>query len=330
MSKIFTVTLNTAVDRVIELGTLNIGGVSEAANQSEVAAGKGINVSRALAAGSIGSTALCFCGARDKDLFLGLESEFIRAVVFPVAGSTRSNITIVESQPRRATHLKTKGYSVDANDIAAMTAAIGNAAGKSDIVAVAGSLPAGFSNNDLRALLGAAARCSARLFLDLAAENYAAGLGFRPFAIKPNLEELSAIAGKTLSNVADIVAAARALAARGADTVLVTLGADGAIIVAENGTMALQAFIPKTDRSSNDDAVGSGDAFVAGFIAAAAANEPLGDCIINACAYGAANQATAVPGQLDQHDVRRYRSLVQVTRVKGVDARNKSGHDGAC
>src|SRR6266550_1564146 len=135
MSKIFTVTLNTAVDRVIELETLNIGGVSEAANQSEVAAGKGINVSRALAASLIGSTAFCFCGSRDKELFLGLESEFIRAVVFPVSGSTRSNITIVESQHRRATHLKTKGYSVDVNDVAAMTAAIGNAARKSDIVA---------------------------------------------------------------------------------------------------------------------------------------------------------------------------------------------------
>jgi 1-phosphofructokinase len=315
MSKIFTVTLNTAVDRVIELETLNIGGVSEAADQSEVAAGKGINVSRALAAGSIASTALCFCGAKDKDLFLGLESEFIRAVVFPVAGSTRSNITIVESQHRRATHLKTKGYSVEANDVAAMTAAIGNAAGTSDIVAVAGSLPVGFSNDDLRDLLGAAARCSARLFLDLAAENYQAALSFRPFAIKPNLEELSAIAGKTLRTIDDIVAAARALAAKGADTVLVTLGADGAIIVAESGTMALRAVIPESHRPSHHDAVGSGDAFVAGFIAAVAANEPLRDCIVNACAYGAANLATAVPGQLDQHDVRRYRSRVQVTRI---------------
>jgi fructose-1-phosphate kinase PfkB-like protein len=95
----------------------------------------------------------------------------------------------------------------------------------------------------------------------------------------------------------------------------VTLGADGAIIIAEKGTTALRAFIPEIDRPSRHDAVGSGDAFVAGFIAAAAANEPLGDCVINACAYGAANQATAVPGQLDQHDVRRYRSRVQVTRI---------------
>lgn len=315
MSKIFTVTLNTAVDRVIELETLNIGGVSEAAKQSEVAAGKGINVSRALAAGLIESTAFCFCGAKDKDLFLGVESEFIHAVVFPVAGATRSNITIVESRHRRATHLKTKGYSVDANDVAAMTAALGDAAGKSDIVAVTGSLPAGFNNTDLRGLLGAIARSSARLFLDLAAENYEAALSFRPFAVKPNLEELSAIAGKSLRNVEDIVAAARALAAKGAETVLVTLGADGAIIVAENGTTALRAFIPETDRPSHHDAVGSGDAFIAGFIAAVAANEPLENCIINACAYGAANLATAVPGQLDQHDVRRYRSRVQVTRI---------------
>jgi 1-phosphofructokinase len=97
----------------------------------------------------------------------------------------------------------------------------------------------------------------------------------------------------------------------------VTLGADGAIIVAENGTMALRAFIPEPDRPSDHDAVGSGDAFVAGFIAAAAANEPLTDCIINACAYGAANLATAIPGQLDPRDVRRYRSRVQVTRISG-------------
>jgi 1-phosphofructokinase len=315
MSKIITVTLNTAVDRVIELESLTIGGVCEAANQSDVAAGKGINVSRALAAGAIASTAFCFCGSRDKDLFLGLESEFIRAVVFPVAGSTRSNITIVESRHRRATHLKTKGYRVDANDVAAMTAAIGNVVRTSDIVVMAGSLPAGFGNDDLRDLLGAIARSSARLFLDVSADNYATALDFRPFAIKPNLEELSAIAGRTLSNVADIVAAARGLAAKGADTVLVTLGAEGAIIVAENGTTALQASIPETHRPSNDDAVGSGDAFVAGFIAAAAANEPLGDCIVNACAYGAANQATAVPGQFDQHDVHRYRPLVRITRI---------------
>ena len=315
MSKIFTVTLNTAVDRVIELETLDVGGVSEALNHLEIAAGKGINVSRALAANDIASAAYCFSGGRDKELFRGLESKFIQPVVFAVDGQTRSNITLIENNPRRATHVKTSGYTVTSSAILSMTNALAKEVSGKDVVVVSGSLPHGFSNGDLRSFLGTITHAGPRLILDLAAANYSAGLEFRPFAIKPNLEELSEFAGRPIRTQRQIIDVAKELIARGPQVVLITLGAEGVIAVADNGTVALRASIPESKRISKDDAVGSGDAFVAGFIESVSVGEPLANCLMNACAYGAANQASTIPAEINRQEVLRYSSLVEVTKL---------------
>lgn len=315
MTNIFTVTLNTAVDRVIELDALNVGGVNESAGHSEIAAGKGINVSRALGSVQIESTAYCFCGDLDRDIFEEIATDYVRPIIFAVNGRTRTNLTILETDERRATHIKTDGYVVGSGDIDAMIASVTSAVATEDILVVSGSLPTGFSNARLRDLLRAGAKSSQFLFLDLNPASYSVGLEFRPFAVKPNLQELEEIAGKSLSDSRQIAAAAKELSLGGAKIVLVTLGADGVIAFSRAESVALLVRIPVGERPSNDDAVGSGDAFLAGFIEAVIRGAPLRESLMNACAFGAANQKSIIPGQVRKHDVRHFLSLTETVEI---------------
>lgn len=315
MTNIFTITLNTAVDQMIELDTLNVGGVNESIGHSEIAAGKGINVSRALGSVEIENTAYCFCGDLDRFLFEEIASDYVRPIIFAVNGRTRTNLTVLEADQRRATHIKTDGYVVGSGDIEAMIASVTNAVAAEDILVVSGSLPPGFSNARLRDLLRAGAKSGQHLFLDLNPASYSVGLEFRPVAIKPNLQELEEIVGKSLAGSREIAVAAKELARGGAKIVLVTLGADGVIAFSGEENVALLVRIPVGERPSNDDAVGSGDTFLAGFIEAVIRGVPLKESLMNACAFGAANQKSKIPGQIWKNDVRHFLSLVEISEI---------------
>ena len=88
-------------------------------------------------------------------------------------------------------------------------------------------------------------------------------LAYRPFLIKPNKDELSALVGRELQTEEDVVSSARLLQEKGAKNVLVSLGAEGAILLAEDGsvyTVSPHAITPV-------NSVGAGDSMVAGFLA---------------------------------------------------------------
>ena len=113
-----------------------------------------------------------------------------------------------------------------------------------------------------------------------------AALGAGPDLIKPNLEELSELAGRQLSTITDILAAIEEVRGLGARTVLVSLGADGAILSDDEGALHAET-PPFTPRST----VGAGDALLSGFLFAADDREA---SIVEAVAWGAA--ATRLPG----------------------------------
>ena len=91
-------------------------------------------------------------------------------------------------------------------------------------------------------------------------------LRYRPFLIKPNRDELSALVGRELREEKDILAAAKDLQERGARNVLVSLGGEGAILLAEDGKVHTAR--PHTIAPVNT--VGAGDSMVAGFLAGCA------------------------------------------------------------
>jgi fructose-1-phosphate kinase PfkB-like protein len=172
---------------------------------------------------------------------------------------------------------------------------------------------------DFYAQLGAVAvAAGARFALDSSGPALVAGLAARPDVIKPNASELAEATGRPVVTVSDAVQAAEALRNRGAGTVVVSLGRDGALLVDDDGTLHAKAVVhnPKST-------VGAGDALLAGYLAGRQrhADDPAG-ALREAVAWGSGAVATVgshVPAITDA-DRRSVEIMTDVELGRPLDA----------
>jgi 1-phosphofructokinase len=263
---IVTLTPNPSLDRALHLDRLAPGEVNRAAATHLHPGGKGINVSRALAAHDVASRAVLPSGGPDGAQVVALlAAQGVDARPVPVAGDTRSNITLTESSGA-TTKINAPGPPLDVEEVAALLAAVEAevAAGAVAVVA-AGSLPAGVDDDFFTRVADLGARHGVPVVLDTSGAPFAAAVAHGGLAlVKPNDEELAELAGHDLVTVGDVLDAAGAVRAAGTDAVLVSLGAHGALLVAEGGSWWAggPALVPVST-------VGAGDSTLAGYLARA-------------------------------------------------------------
>ena len=125
-----------------------------------------------------------------------------------------------------------------------------------------------------------------------------ATLKYKPFLIKPNEDELSAIAGKPLINDEDIITAAKELQEKGALNVLVSRGSKGAILIDENGDVYKKA----AHKINAVNTVGAGDSMVAGFLSGIEKGSNYALCLGSAA--GAATAQT--DGLAKKNDIEKF------------------------
>ncbi|RWR25566.1 1-phosphofructokinase [Agrococcus lahaulensis] len=292
---ILTLTLNPSIDRTIELAApLRRGAVQRtAAPAVDVAAGKGVNVARVLAAAGVPVRAIAMADADDRFAAL-LAADGIDAVLVPVGAPVRTNLALTEPDGT-TTKVNEPGAPLDAAAVAAMLDAVRAQATAAAWLVVAGSLPTGAPATMLTDAIDAAraANPAIRVAVDtsgapLAAAVVAGGVDLA----KPNeeeLEELLGLAHGAIGTSADAASAAAALVRRGVGEVLLTLGGDGAILAGAHGL--LRASPPPTGVRST---VGAGDASLAGWLIADARRDDAAGRLRQAVAHGSA--AAALPG----------------------------------
>lgn len=187
-----------------------------------------------------------------------------------------------------------------------------------DYVVASGSLARGLAPDAYHGVIDIAKRKGARVILDTSGPALRATLEKGVYMVKPSLGELETLVGHPLPDADAQEAAARELIAKGsAEIVAISLGRDGAMIVAAEGMWRLAA-PPVTARS----AVGAGDSFVAAAAVALAERRPL-DVVL---AYGVAAGTAAVlsPGNdlANPNDVERlYATLRRATHGRVEEAR---------
>jgi 1-phosphofructokinase len=290
-TRIVTVTPNPSVDRTVEVERLVRGAVIRARASRVDPGGKGVNVSRALAANGVPTCAVLPLGGPDGNLLADLLDEqgiFFRAV--RVEAPTRSNITVSDGDGI-VTKLNAPGVPLGEAAIAGLIdVALAEVSPGSWLVGC-GSLPTGFPE-DFCAILGERARAAgARFALDASGRALARAVGAGVDVVKPNATELAELVGHPIATLDEVVAAAQEVRRRGAHSVVVSLGASGAVLVhAEGEWLAVPPpVVPRSD-------VGAGDALVAGFLAAGAVSPA---ALQVAVAWGTAAVSlpgTAVPG----------------------------------
>ncbi|AEV87255.1 phosphofructokinase [Actinoplanes sp. SE50] len=283
---ILTVTLNPSVDRALEVDALLRGEVLRAVDSHIDPGGKGVNVSRALLANGVRSTAVVPTGGAEGEQLVDLlRGEGVDLVAVPIVGRTRSNITLAEPDGT-VTKVNEAGPTLSAAEFGQVSDAVLTAARSAGWVVICGSLPPGPSVADFQALCERLVAAGVRLAVDSSGPGLRAGVTAGAALVKPNREELAEAAGTELATFGDVLEACERLRKAGAGAVLASLGADGAVLVEESGVLAGRspAGVPRST-------VGAGDALLAGFLAAGARGA---DALIEGLAWGAA--AVSLPG----------------------------------
>ncbi|MEN3357671.1 MAG: 1-phosphofructokinase [Mycobacteriales bacterium] len=310
-ASVVTLTLNPSLDRAIEVAELVRGAVIRAASARLDPGGKGVNVSRALLANGYPSRAVVPCGGEEGDQLVRLlAAEGVDLVAVPISGRTRSNLTIAEPDGT-VTKINEPGASLSTAEFDAVAEAVLAVAGPGDWVVGCGRLPPDLPADVYARLCRRCAASAIRVAIDTSGPALLAAVEAGPAVVKPNREELAEAAGGAIDSVQDVVDAARWLRSRGAGTVLVSLGADGAVLVEDAGVTVGESAVVEP-RST----VGAGDALLAGFLARGAAGP---DALAEGMAWGAAAvrlPGSRMPGPADMHrDLIRIHPRPDLTRV---------------
>lgn len=262
MNKIFTVTLNPAVDRELTVPEIVYDSVLRAAAWRVDYGGKGFNVSRMLHALGTASTALGFAGGKSGELLQeGLESLDIRTDFVWIAGETRTNVSVVAEDSPHYLKVNEPGPVISAGERGALVEKVAALAESGDWWVLAGSLPPGVPPGYYRRLIRIIQEQGAQVVLDTSGEALALGCQVGPSWVKPNDLELSDLTGLPTGSVTHTLAAARALQAVGVPHVLVSMGKRGALLAAGEDAWHLNS--PSVQERNP---IGAGDSLVGGLV----------------------------------------------------------------
>jgi 1-phosphofructokinase len=305
---ILTVTPNTAIDRTVEVPGFQAGETFQGRMIAESRAGKGINVSRVLALLGGRSFATGFVSKEQAHAFCeDLKADGVQAAFVETNVRARVNTTIIDPGTDRETHIREMGQGVEADDVEALRAVVRGRARPGAWVAGCGSIPAGLGPDAYAEILLEGRAVGARIALDTNGDGLAAAQTVKPDLFKPNLAELREVCGRDVDSRVDALAAARDLANEWGGAVLVTLGAEGALLVADGRSFAMRC-VPDAIAST----VGAGDALLAGFLLSNMKMGSLSSSLRSAVAAGAASVAERVAGRID---AARYRRMLQSVEV---------------
>lgn len=305
---IYTITLNPALDHFLDVDELKVDDANRVKRECFYAGGKGIDVSRAIRQLGGDSMALGFIGGHTGQVMVELlKAEGVTCYFTPIARETRRNVIVTTHRCRTQTMLNSRGPVVSKDEWAAFLTHLNLLDLQDAYVVVSGSLPGGVPADAYGQIVETVQTRGARAVLDADGPCLKAGLRAKPFAIKPNVNELRRLTRKALTSEADILRAAEQVHQAGVEVVMVSRGAKGVVLVSHQERY--RATPPAVTVRST---VGAGDSTVAGFVFTHAAGKGLEECVRVATAAGTA--ATLAPGnQLCRvEDVRRLISKINV------------------
>ncbi len=276
---VVTVSLNTAIDRVFEVPGLEVGRHVSAAEVSRSPAGKGINVSLALAGLGRASIATGFVGERELGVFerhlaeAGLSNApgpgRAASQLLSVRGSTRENLTLLDPDRGTDTHLRTTGFEVGEADKARLAGKLGLLARAGTAVVFGGSLPPGMGAADLADYTSLVRGAGALVAIDIGPPMLDAWIAQHDplrepvWLVRINSDELpDSVIGGAADDRDGIVSAARKLSEM-SQWAVVSLGEEGAVMARGGGVW--RGRLP-VDQRKVVSTVGCGDCMHAGLI----------------------------------------------------------------
>ena len=258
---IYTVTFNPSLDYIVSVDDFRLGLTNRTSSELLLPGGKGINVSTILTNLGIESTALGFVAGFTGDEIIrraeqiGVRSDFIRIE----DGISRINVKLKSID---GTEINGMGPDISGEKTEELMRKL-DVLDKGDVLVLAGSIPSSMPDDIYSRILKRLEGKEVTFVVDATGELLLNVLKYHPFLIKPNNHELGDLFGVELKTRKEVVPYGRKLQEMGAGNVLISMAGEGAVLVAENGSV----YDTPAPKGVLVNAVGSGDSMVAGFTA---------------------------------------------------------------
>ena len=258
---IYTVSFNPSLDYVQDLDCVNLGYVNRTSGEKILPGGKGINVSMVLKNLGFENQALGFTAGFTGEVLKsmlrakGVESDFIELD----AGMTRINVKI---RAKEETEINGQGPKISADALEQLYQKL-ETLQEGDILVLAGSIPESMPQSAYMDIMKRLQDKKLKIVVDATRDLLVNVLPYKPFMIKPNNFELGEIFGVEIKDKDDVCKYAKKLQEQGARNVLISMAGQGAVLVAEDGSVHLTP----APKGTLVNAVGAGDSMVAGFLA---------------------------------------------------------------
>ncbi|WP_195854128.1 hexose kinase [Aerococcus tenax] len=314
---ILTVTMNPSIDISYPLEELKIDDVNRVQNVSKTAGGKGLNVARVIhqlnedviTTGIVG-------GHHGEFLKAELDKDGIRHKFSNCKGETRDCIAILHEG--KQTEVLEPGPTIEKNEIESFIKNFEKLIDQVDVLTISGSLAKGLPDSFYADLIRLSNKKGIKTLLDSSGKYLENALhsDLKPFLIKPNHHELSALL-KTTINANDtegIVEALQNEIFNDIEWIVVSLGADGALVKHEN--KFFKADIPSINVVNP---VGSGDSTIAGLAIAIDKKKNTEEVIKYGMTCGLLNTMNKKTGYVDASQFETYFNKTTITEIHPQD-----------
>ena len=258
---IYTVTFNPSLDYIVSVNDFQLGLTNRTDSELILPGGKGINVSTILMNLGIDSTAFGFAaGFTGEEIIREVEAMGIRSDFIKIdSGISRINLKLKNID---GTEINGSGPEISEEKIEELLRKL-DILGEGDILVLAGSIPASMPADMYSTIMERLQHKNVTFIVDATKDLLINVLKYKPFLIKPNNHELGELFDVKLTTRDEVIPYGKKLQKQGARNVLISMAGEGAVLVAEDGSV-YEAPAPK---GTLVNAVGAGDSMVAGFTA---------------------------------------------------------------
>jgi 1-phosphofructokinase len=312
---IITVTLNAAIDKTLEVPNFRLGRRHRSVEQTTMAGGKGVNVARALKrlGQPVIATGLAG-GPTGTRIVEQLTEESILNDFVRIREESRSNTAVTDPTTGEQTEINERGPAVSAQEVELFSDKLLYLARGAQICVFAGSLPRRVEPTLYADLIRELRKLGVTTIVDTDGDTLRQAVRAEPSVVSPNVLEAEELVGHEFNDDEDRLIAVREMT---------ELGAREAIMTSDNGCFAKvadeggsQLYRLRVEPLETYSAVGSGDAFLAGYVAARYSGRPPAECLRFGVACGAESTQHIGAGVIDPREAERLESEIAVEAVE--------------
>jgi 1-phosphofructokinase family hexose kinase len=315
---IITVTLNTAIDKTLSVPNFRLGRRHRTVEQTTMPGGKGVNVARVLktlgapviATGLAGGAT----GTRIVEQLtqLSVLSDFVR-----IREESRTNTAVIDPTTGEQTEINERGPKVSEQECELFVDKLLYLAKGASLCVFAGSLPREVDIDIYARLIRELRRLGVSTVVDTDGDPLRRAVRAEPDVISPNVLESEELVGHEFNDDEDRIIAVREMSELGAREAIMTMP-DGcfAYMAADvpNGSPVLYRVRVPPGAVEPRASVGSGDAFLAGFVASRYAGKSTTECLAFGVACGAESTRHLGAGLIDPDRATRLLGEIEVER----------------